>query len=192
MSVQFPGSNQATENKKTLSLAQRLLLSIVLVSLVSMLVAVFIQWGVVYQREFKLIDDRLRYISASYLPSLSENVWFFNDSLVQTQLEGLLQLPDVKYVEIRSLNGPIYSAGSSPSSNQVLLRTYLLEHTENGQTTVIGKLDVTIDLSNVYQRIRDQLLSVLEAQALLFFLLSGLILLISSQLITQPLNTIAG
>jgi PAS domain S-box-containing protein len=187
----FEGHNLLSFQIRDRSLARQLMASVMQVSLVFILLSTAAQMYIEYRREMSLIDARLQGIGSSYLNSLANSLWEFDEDLIQTQLDGLIRLPDIQYVEIRVKDRPAYTAGEQLASNQMLVRNFPLEYTNHGQIVMLGNLEVVVDLTGVYQRVRDHLLVMLIAQTLLIFLLSSFILLISNHLVTRPLDAIA-
>jgi PAS domain S-box-containing protein/putative nucleotidyltransferase with HDIG domain len=187
----FEGHDLLSFQIRDRSLARQLIVSVMRVSLVFILLSTAAQMYIEYWREMNLIDARLQGIDASYLDSLASSLWELDEDLIQTQLNGLINLPDIQYVEIHIKDKSAYTAGEQFASSQILIRDFPLEYTNHGQVVVLGNLEVGVSLSDVYWRVGDHLLIALVMQALLVFLLSGFILLISDRLITHPLDVIA-
>lgn len=174
-------------------LGVRLLTAILLCSSIITLIATGTQLWLDYRYELSDIEERIRQIEASSLNSLSNSLWEISPAQIQVQLDGLHQLPDVRYLEISSQFGDYYFAGSQPQSvaNSVE-RTYALEHrSENGDLFQVGKLTLIISLDEVYQRLADKVLVILASQGIKTFLVSIFILTIFHRLITQHLGTMA-
>ena len=176
---------------KTAPLARRLLASVLGVSLVFILLSTAAQLYIEYQREMILIDAQLQGIRASYLESMARSLWSLDEPLIQAQLNGLIRLPDIEYVEIRIEAEPVFTAGEQPASEPIRIQEFPLEFVNLGQRYTLGHLEVVVNLTGVYQRMRGRLLTALVMQTLLVFLLAGLILFISDRLITRPLDVIA-
>ncbi|MCJ7432165.1 MAG: GAF domain-containing protein [Anaerolineales bacterium] len=176
---------------KNTSLARRLMVSVLGVSLVFVLFSTAVQLYIEYQREMSLIDAQMQGIRASYLDSLARSLWSIDEPLLQAQLDGLIRLPNIQYVEIRVGTESVYTAGERSAPGQMLIQEFPLEYVSHGQRHTLGHLELVVDLTGVYQRMRGHLLTALIMQTLLVFLLSGFILLISDRLITRPLDVIA-
>ncbi|WP_421862611.1 ATP-binding protein [Motiliproteus sp.] len=170
----------------------RLLTAILLCSSLITLIATGTQLWLDYRYELSAIDERLHQIETSSLNSLSNSLWEISPAQVQVQLDGLHQLPDVRYLEISSQYGDDYRAGTRPTSGSILERRYQLEHrSADGHLFQVGELTLIISLDEVYQRLADKVLVILASQGIKTFLVSIFILTIFSRLVTQHLGTMA-
>lgn len=172
-------------------LGVRLLAAILLCSSAMTLIATGTQLWLDYRYELSAIDERLLQIEASSLNSLSNSLWEISPGQVQVQLDGLLQLPDVRYLEITSQYGDYYVAGSRPDTGPTVERQYTLQHRTTNSLFDVGTLTLIISLDEVYKRLGDKVLVILTSQGIKTFLVSIFILTIFHRLITQHLSTMA-
>jgi len=171
----------------------RLLTAILLCSSLMTLLATGSQLYFDYRYELSAIDERIRDIEASSLDSLSTSLWAINPEQVQVQLEGLKQLPDVKYLELETQFDELFVAGEKPlSSESTVDRSYFLRHTaESGREYPLGTLRVVISLEQIYLRLEEKVLVILASQGVKTFLVSVFILTIFHRLVTQHLGVMA-
>lgn len=170
----------------------RLLAAILLYSSAITLIATGTQLWLDYRYELSAIDERVQQIEASSLNSLANSLWEISPAQVQVQLDGLHQLPDVRYLEINSPFHDFYVAGSKPDSGPTVERHYRLEHPRPNNTPVlVGELTLIISLDEVYRRLADKVLVILASQGIKTFLVSIFILTLFHRLITQHLGTMA-
>src|SRR5208282_4894982 len=54
-----------------------------------------------YRRDVRAIDQRMSEIDSGYRQSLGEGLWRLDARQLQLQIEGILRLPDMRYVELR-------------------------------------------------------------------------------------------
>ena len=156
------------------------------------LIATGTQLWLDYRYELSAIDERLLQIEASSRNSLANSLWEISPAQVQVQLDGLLQLPDVRYLEINSPFNDFYVAGSKPRTGAIVERHYALEHHENGKAPVsVGELTLILSLDEVYRRLGDKVLVILASQGIKTFLVSIFILSLFHRLITQHLSSMA-
>lgn len=173
-------------------LGMKLLAAILLCSSAITLLATGTQLWLDYRYELSAIDERIEQIEKSSLKSLSNSLWEISPEQIQVQLDGLHQLPDVKYLEISSQYGDFYQSGRQPESGPIVMRQYDLSHrAANGEIYQVGQLTLIISLEEVYQRLQDKVLVILTTQGIKTFLVSIFILSIFSHLITQHLGTMA-
>ncbi|MBY4676401.1 sensor histidine kinase [Marinobacterium arenosum] len=173
-------------------LGVRLLAAILLCSSLITLIATGSQLYLDYRYELSSIDERLRQIEASSLDSLANSLWEISPEQVQIQLNGLHQLPDVRYLEISTQFGELFAAGNLPNTDATVSRSYPLEHrAEDGRRFPLGTLKLIISLDEIYQRLEDRVLVILLSQGIKTFLVSAFILTIFYRLVTQHLGTMA-
>lgn len=173
-------------------LGLRLLTAILLCSSAITLVATGTQLWIDYRYELSAIDERLQQIENSSLKSLSNSLWEISPAQVQVQLDGLIQLPDVRYLEISSQYGDAYFSGSRPQQGPLLERHYALQHKNHeGQQIQVGQLTLIISLDEVYGRLGDKILVILASQGIKTFLVSIFILTIFHHLVTRHMSTMA-
>ncbi|GGK62901.1 sensor histidine kinase [Amphritea balenae] len=170
----------------------RLLAAILLCSSAITLIATGTQLWLDYRYELSAIDERLLQIEASSLNSLSTSLWEISPAQIQVQLNGLHQLPDVRFLEITSQYGDYYVAGNKPETGPIVERQYHLEHlSSDGTPFEVGQLTLIIGLDEVYRRLADKVLVILASQGIKTFLVSIFILTIFHRLVTQHLGTMA-
>ncbi|MEH6625390.1 MAG: ATP-binding protein [Motiliproteus sp.] len=172
-------------------LGVRLLTAILICSSAITLLATATQLYLDYKNELSTIDERIKQIEASSLDSLSSSLWEINPEQIQIQLDGLKQLPDVEFLELKTPFGEHFSSGSPPPGKRLVQRSYPLTHPEDGGNYDLGSFELTISLEQVYQRLADRVLVILTTQGIKTFLVSIFILYIFHRLITQHLGTMA-
>ena len=172
-------------------LALRLLFYILLCSVFFTFLATMFQLYTDYHKDRALIEARIDQIQESYVPGLSESVWYFDNELMETQLNGILQLPDIVYLEIQDDVGQTVMTAGKPQSETIIARQFSLQHERKNRDAEIGTLYVVATLKGVYQRLREKVLVILLTQACTIFLLSICILLIFQFFVTRHLVAMA-
>ncbi len=154
------------------------------------LITTAIQLYLDYEQGIAEIEDEFEQIVASNLDSLINNVWVSDRGQVQTQLNGMLSLPDIEELTI-TVDGNIeWSAGKEQSDN-FISRQYPLVFRYRDQDLTIGILQVTTSLDAVYQQLYDKVLVILLGNGVKTFLVAGFILVTFQYLVTRHLQTIA-
>lgn len=143
-----------------------------------------------YKSDLASIDQSFASIRISHLPSLIQDVWTADDTLIHTQLNGLVTLRDITFIAIEE-NGKISWMAGKREEGDVVEEHIALIREYQGKDITIGNLIVQADLDAVYQRLLDKLLIVLATNALKTFLISIFILIIFHQLIGKRLMTIS-
>ncbi|RTE65556.1 HAMP domain-containing protein [Amphritea opalescens] len=170
----------------------RLLTAILLYSSVITLIATATQLWLDYRYERSAIEERLQQIEASSLNSLANSLWEISPTQIQVQLDGILQLPDVRYLKLESQFGDQYSAGDKPNTGATVERHYALNYVDSSNAAVkVGDLTLIVSLDEVYRRLADKVLLILASQGIKTFLVSIFILALFNQLVTRHLSTMA-
>ncbi len=170
--------------------AKKLIVALVLFSSVITGVITAIELYAHYRRDLGQIDRSIEFIGKSYLPSLTDAVWIADREQVQTQLDGLLRLPDLEYIGISVDGQTRWSAGEAVSRRAVTVDVPLRrEH--RGQALTIGNVKVVASVDRVLARVWDELLMVLLGNAIKTLLVAGFMLLVFQYLVTRHLTRIA-
>lgn len=170
-------------------LGYRLLIAIVLASGGLALLATSVQLYIDYRRDLRAIDEELAQVERTYLDSLANSVWSFDDTQISLQLNGLLQLRDVRYVEVQVNGGERFAVGVKPTG-QTITRDFILRH-KDSQNMTLGVLTMSVALAGVYQRLIDKGIVILIAETTKTFFISLFILLIVSRWVTRHLGYMA-
>jgi PAS domain S-box-containing protein len=170
--------------------AKKLILALVLFSSVVTGVITAIELYAHYRRDLGQIDRSIEFIGKSYLPSLTDAVWIADREQVQTQLDGLLRLPDLEYIGI-SVDGQTRWSAGEAVSRRVVTADVPLRHEHRGQTLIIGNVKVVASVDRVLARVWDELLTVLLGNAIKTLLVAGFMLLVFQYLVTRHLTRIA-
>jgi PAS domain S-box-containing protein len=172
------------------SLGHRLILYITLFSSVVTLCSTGAQIYYEYRRDIGSIEANLGQIEKSYLNSITEGLWTFNKQILQVQLQGILDLPDMRYLEISKDGAPIMAAGS-PSSGKSMVRTFPLRRKYRDTEMSLGTLRVEVGLDGVYQRMKQRVFVILLTQGIKTFLVSAFIFFLFYRLVGRHLKEMA-
>lgn len=82
-------------------LSFRLLAYILLFSSVFTLISSAIQIYSDYRKDLSQIDRRMMVVETGYTSSLARSLWALDQKLLQTQLEGILSLPDIVHLRLK-------------------------------------------------------------------------------------------
>ena len=168
-----------------------LVLYVVLFSSVITLILTAMQLYNDYRYDLSLIDQRLAQIEASNLESLASNLWTLNHNAIGLQLEGLLRLPDLAYLEVKDASGEILARTGEQRHAQIVSRQFEIRYTHRGEPRKLGTLYAVATLEHVYQRLIDTFVVILITQGIKTFLVSAFIIFIVTHLITRHLTHFA-
>ncbi len=171
-------------------IARRLILAVVLFSSLITLIVTAIQLYRDYNRDLLLIDSQLRQIQDVHLRSIAGSLWLLDEKGMQVLVDGIMQLPDILYLEV-SDGERIWASAGVRQTEKMILREYPLTYEHLGQKQQIGSITAVATLERVYQRLIDKTVDILVSNAIRTFLVAGFILLLFYFLVTRHLVDIA-
>lgn len=177
-------------HKKTNVLAMRLLFYILLCSSLFTLLVTSVQLYLDYRRDVNLIDERFYRIKKTYLQTISTSLWHVDEEQLKIQMRGILQFPDIIYVEVFTDEGQRFSAGNHGQSPNTIFHEFPIESHDEDEG-FLGTLLLVATLDEVYKRMAERILIILTSQTLKTFFVSICILFIVQYLITRYLSDMA-
>ncbi len=171
-------------------IVSRLIIYMMLFSTVVTLLITGIQFKFNYSSDLKLIDDNLQQIKEIYLRTLINSVWMSNSEQLRIVTEGLYQLRNVQYIEVRDESKILIRYGEKIKNN-IVIREYPMIHNYRNKKITIGLLTVIVSLDSVYQRLIKKSWVILIINAIEIFLVSIFMLIMFYKLNTRHLVHIA-
>ena len=171
-------------------LSIRLLAWILLFSSAFTLLASGIQIYSDYRQDLHKIQQRLDVIEAGYSSSLARSLWALDQKSLQTQMEGILSLPDIDHLRLRIEPDSELVMGQSPRGD-VLSHGFDLVYRDD-EPFNLGRITITAGLERVYQDLRHRVGVIIATQFFTIFFISILILWIFRHLVTRHLTAMAG
>ncbi|MGB2108432.1 MAG: EAL domain-containing protein [Marinobacter vinifirmus] len=171
-------------------LSIRLLAWILLFSSAFTLLASGIQIYSDYRQDLHKIQQRLDVIEAGYSSSLARSLWALDQKSLQTQMEGILSLPDIDHLRLRIEPDSELVMGQSPRGD-LLSHSFDLVYRDD-EPFNLGRITITAGLERVYQDLRHRVGVIIATQFFTIFFISILILWIFRHLVTRHLTAMAG
>lgn len=171
-------------------IGRHLTLSIILFSSLITLVTTAYQLVNDYQGDIHRIDRVFSNIEKANLDVLAASVWVIDERLINTQLNGLIQLPDIKYISVRDDSGQSWSSGTR-QSEQSLDRVFPLVYKSPTENINVGMLEVQVDMDAIFQRLYDKAILILLSNGIKTFLVAGFILFLVWYNITKHLDKLS-
>lgn len=171
-------------------LSFRLLAYILLFSSLFTLISSAAQIYTEYRKDLSQIDRRMKVIETGYTSSLARSLWALDQKLLQTQLEGILSLPDIVHLRLNIEPDSELVMGDTPRDTKTITHTFDLKHQGDDMFT-LGHLTVTADLRRVYSDMRRKVVVVLTTQFFKTFFVSILIIWIFQYFVARHLSTMA-
>ena len=188
MNIFLSTTNHGIFDRQTIS--SRLIIFILLASSLITLLGTAYQLYTDYRRDVGLIEERMVQIQSSYLRGIVNSLWMTDLRQAEVLLEGVVQLPDMEYVEIQSPEG-VWLKHGNEIEEQVLEYRFPLRYLHQSEEFDLGELRLLASLDDVYARLWDKLLIILLTQAIKTFLISGFIFVLVQFMITRHLSSMA-
>jgi PAS domain S-box-containing protein len=172
----------------------RLLVRVLFFSSAITLLLTLAQLYVDYRRDVSILDQRMSEIDSGYRQSLGEGLWRLDARQLQLQVEGILRLPDIRFVELREATDradPLVVTAGSRQSDPPARRDFKIFHTNQGAEQLLGILKVEATFDGIYRNLLDTAATIMVSQAIKTFVVSFFILFIVHRLITRHLVAIA-
>lgn len=172
------------------SIGRRLIIYILLFSSVVTLLGTAVQLYFDYRRDLQNIDANINQIETGYLKTLSEGVWSFNERMIRLQLQSILDLPDIRYLEIRREGEPPLAVGE-PVEGRGREHEFPLNYSHRGREVPLGSLHVTVGFDQVYDRLWSRVLVIFATQGVKTFFVSTFIFFLFHFLVGRHLAGLA-
>jgi len=168
-------------------IAKRLILALVLFSSLITIGTTAVQLYFDYRTDLEKIDAANQQIQSSYLKTLTNSIWAFDNEQINTQLTGMLELPDMEYVAV-SVDGEVRWSKGNRVSDATLTREFPITVPYNGKSLIIGVLETVVSISGIYSRLLEKFFVILTGNAIKTFLVVGFVFFIFHFLVTRRIE----
>lgn len=171
-------------------IGRHLTLSIVLFSSLITLMTSAYQLISDYRGDVSRIDRVFSNIEKANLDVLAASIWVIDERLINTQLHGLIQLPDINYISIKDDSGQSWNSGNEKQTH-TLKKIFPLIYKSPTDNINVGTLEVQVDMDAIYQRLFDKAILILLSNGIKTFLVAGFILFLVWYNITKHLDKLS-
>lgn len=171
-------------------IARKLAISIILLSSLITLITTLLQLYIDYKNDIRSIEGYLEQVEDSYLPSLINSIWEFNNQQVEIELKGILGLPGMEFIEIKGAGKLNKTLGTKKSKN-VIQKNYPLVISLKHKEINLGVLHVLNSLDIVYNQLIRKAVSILISNTIKTFFVAIFIFFLVHHLVTKRLFKIA-
>src|SRR5712692_10711467 len=119
-------------NRLRRGIGARLLARVLLFSAAVTLILTLFQLYFDYRYDVRAIESRMSEIEGSYLQSLGGSLWNLDRRQIELQIEGILRLPAIRYVEVRETTdrtNPLVVSGGHRQDHAAVNRAFSIFHT---------------------------------------------------------------
>lgn len=163
---------------------------VVLFSSMIALVLTATELGYEYVRDLRQIDSRMSQIGDAYVDSITENLWVMDKERLDTQLQGIVRLPDFVVAEIR-VNGKTEFRQGSGLTGKGVSHTFVLERQHQGRMQTIGELVVEASYEGAFQRMLQRAVVFLMANSMKTLLVALLMVILFYRLVGRHVERIS-
>lgn len=161
-------------------LSRRVLIYILLCSSLLSLVSTTLQLYSAFHDDIDRLNNQLGNIESSYIQSISTSLWDFNEPLVQQQIQGIVKLPDIRYVKITTGFGKVYQHGN-PDVEAKKVVEYPIFYGDND----LGVILIAADYQDIYQHLWQQAGFIVASESIKTFIVAFAIMFIVHWVITR-------
>ena len=182
------------------SISRLMTVMVLAISLFVALIAAAYQVHSAYRSGIADIERQLKLIESTHVPSLSAQVWALDRALIDRQIAGIAQLPDVSHVRVTGdLPFPVHMVGnptppSVAASSPVLQRTFPLMYADpesDAPPQLVGELHVEASLVGLHKRLTQIAWAIVATELLRALAMASAILIVMRLFVLQPLAGIA-
>ena len=178
-------------NKKQNPLSYRLLIYVLICSSIFTFLATLFQLYFDYRKNITEMDKNFEFIEQTLLPAITSNVYLFDMEQLKLQIEGLLKLNNITYVEITDAQNKIFQAGDEFGAWDIV-KTYTLNYnTRLEKNFHLGTMTIVASLEEIYIEIINKFFVILISNGIKMFLASFVILMIIQHMVTRHLKYMA-
>ncbi|MGL4205690.1 MAG: ATP-binding protein [Aeromonadaceae bacterium] len=175
----------ASKNSLSIQLLSYILACSTLLAVIITLLQLF--WD--YRQDVDQVESSLNQIESSFLQPIASSLWNLDEEQIQVQLEGIMNLPSMQFVEVREVMGSsavhLLSLGKSLPQYDISREFELVYQGEK-----VGKLFVASSLEMIYHRLLEKSVLILITQTIKTLVVSFCILLIFYYKVVRHLNRI--
>ena len=171
-------------------IGRRLVVFTLLFSAVITLIGTTVQLYLDYSRDVDLIHVRMNNIRRAHVASIQQALWTTDIELVELQLAGLSQLPDMAHVRVEHEGVILASVGEVVTTNTIEYE-FELEHEHRSKVVPLGRLIAVASLDEAYARVESRVAVIVLTQFIKTFLVSSFMLLLFQWLVNRHLETMS-
>ena len=172
-------------------IGRRFAIYILMFSSVVTLIITIVQLLYDYQKDIRIINQQLHKIQILYQDTLSTALWVHNKTGLNLQLDGMMRLQSILYVQVDNDSGEKIEFRGKYRERRIMKKTFELSHIHRGRNVFLGRVYVLADLDVIYNRLFYKVVVIFISQTIKTFLVSLFILLLFHLLVGRFLITMA-
>ncbi|KLN63457.1 ATP-binding protein [Vibrio sp. VPAP30] len=177
-------------HSRSLSITKQLVVATLLISSVLAVAIASVNFYLGYQGELKSLEQKFSEVEHSYLSSLNSSLWVVDTALLETQAQGIFQLPHIDSVIIEDSASTLISLGNIEGSKK-LSRQWPLTHSLGEKQFDLGSLVVETDLAPIHAKLWKDFMFLLGVTLLQTSVIVTSLLVLVIKLIIKPIREIS-
>jgi len=179
------------KNKLKTSIAKKFVFYILIFSSFAAFISTSIQLFYEYGRDLSTIEKTGKQIEISHKSTIAKALWAYDVVIMESQLEGIKNLPGVLYACIKKEGKILNEIGSKHPKLKIRSYSYPLSHIVKNKQLQLGDLEVLVNLSEVYDRLWDRITIIFLTQISKTFFVSIFIFFLFYFLVGRHLKSMA-
>ncbi len=159
---------------------------ILLCSVVLSLFSTGMQLYADYNDDIVSLEQRFNNIETSYIPSMATSLWDFNKPLMEQQIKGIVDLPDISYVKVITDLGNEHDFGDKSVVSHSIFEEYKIFYGDNE----IGVLQVYADYDDIIKRLWQKAGFIITFEFFKIFIVAFAIMFVVHWLVTRHIYQI--
>ena len=136
------------------------------------LVLTALQLNANYRQEVVNLEQKIELVRFANMDNIKNSLFSFNRQALARQLQGMLRVPNIIYIEIQDEQGTVVAQAGTPQVKNILRNNFSIPHLSQDPSKSIGSVHITATLAGIYQQLWSTWLVVLASQALKIFFIS--------------------
>ena len=171
-------------------IARRLFVQILMLSLMAAVIISIVQLHFRYRDKLRCIDVEIQRIETSHLNSMAAHLWLMDETLLRTELEGIMNLPNIRFVEVCGNEGQRIALGAPGMSNRIE-REYPLVFSHRGIETEIGQFRIQVNLNWIWTELLEDAAALSLGEAGKIFVIAFLVFILFQISVGRHLQSLA-
>lgn len=167
-------------------LSRRVLVYILLCSSLLSIASTFVQLYSDYTDDISSLQQRFNNIETSYIPSMATSLWDFNEPLMEQQIKGIVDLPDISYAKVVTDLGNEHEFGDPSVVEQRIFEEYQIVYGENP----IGTLQVYANYDDIYARLWQKAGFIITSEFIKIFIVAFVLMFVVHWTVTRHIYVI--
>lgn len=182
----MPGTKGKKDSRRS-QLSVKLLIATWAISSLATLVFTAAQLYADYFRDYNKLTSNFEIVERSYLQSLAEHLWSYDNRLLEIQLDGLKRIDGISFLRLKDTSREIYVTGHSQRTEQNS-RTFKIYHGESKE--LLGTLEVEVDIDSLKMKYLEDVFWIFIRQATKTAIVVFILYFIFNQLVVGHLAKI--